>query len=135
MTGTVAANVGTANELIKISANAFRSEIARVRLRDMVPPATYSVDAVSAARRSWVVRGVFLGFSEEARTRGFPSPPFGGFGFFNVVIELQYSDSQAVWWIKHRERPREDRTKIHGRLRTSQLAQRDLRITGLHRRC
>ncbi len=22
------------------------------------------------------------GFSEEARTRGFPSPPFGGFGFF-----------------------------------------------------
>jgi hypothetical protein len=26
----------------------------------------------------------FLGFSEEARTRGFPSLPFGGFGF--VVI-------------------------------------------------
>ncbi len=46
-----------------------------------------------------VLREVFLGFSEEARTRGFPSPPFGGFGFFNVVIELQYSDSQAVWWI------------------------------------
>ena len=31
-----------------------------------------------------VLRGVIHGFSEEARTRGFPSPPFGGFGF--VVI-------------------------------------------------
>ncbi len=28
-----------------------------------------------------VLRGVIHGFSEEARTRGFPSPPFGGFGF------------------------------------------------------
>ncbi len=28
-----------------------------------------------------VLREVFRGFSEEARTRGFPSPPFGGFGF------------------------------------------------------
>ncbi len=27
-----------------------------------------------------VLRGVILGFSEEARTRGFPSPSFGGFG-------------------------------------------------------
>ena len=39
----------------------------------------------SAARRSWVLRGVIHGFSEEARTRGFPSPPFGGFGFFGVA--------------------------------------------------
>ncbi len=30
-------------------------------------------------------REVFLGFSEEARTRGFPSPPFGGFGFVVVI--------------------------------------------------
>ena len=29
--------------------------------------------------------GVILGFSEEARTRGFPSPPFGGFGFVVVT--------------------------------------------------
>ena len=31
-----------------------------------------------------VLREVFLGFSEEARTRGFPSPPFGGFGFIGA---------------------------------------------------
>ncbi len=31
-----------------------------------------------------VLRGVIRGFSEEARTRGFPSQSFGGFGF--VVI-------------------------------------------------
>ena len=30
---------------------------------------------------SRLFRGAFHGFSEEARTRGFPSPPFGGFGF------------------------------------------------------
>jgi len=29
----------------------------------------------------------FLGFSKEARTRGFPSAPFGGFGFFVVITE------------------------------------------------
>ncbi len=29
-----------------------------------------------------VLREVFHGFSEEARTRGFPSPSLGGFGFF-----------------------------------------------------
>ncbi len=34
-----------------------------------------------------VLREVFHGFSEEARTRGFPSPPFGGFGFFGVASE------------------------------------------------
>ena len=28
-----------------------------------------------------VLRGVIHGFSEEARTRGFPSPSLGGFGF------------------------------------------------------
>ena len=35
-----------------------------------------------------VLRGVILGFSEEARTRGFPSPPFGGFGFLGVASDL-----------------------------------------------
>jgi len=43
---------------------------------------------VSAARRSWVLRGVILGFSAEARTRGFPSLPFGGFGF--IVATTKY---------------------------------------------
>ncbi len=33
-----------------------------------------------------VLRGVFRDFSEEARTRGFSSPSFGGFGFVVVVI-------------------------------------------------
>ncbi len=36
-----------------------------------------------------VLREVFHGFSEEARTRGFPSPPFGGFGF--IVSTTNYS--------------------------------------------
>ncbi len=34
-----------------------------------------------------VLRGVIRGFSEEARTRGFPSPPFGGFGFIGVASD------------------------------------------------
>ncbi len=34
-----------------------------------------------------VLREVFHGFSEEARTRGFPSPPFGGFGFIGVASD------------------------------------------------
>jgi len=41
--------------------------------------------SILAARRSWVLREVFHGFSEEARTRGFPSPSFGGFG---LVIDV-----------------------------------------------
>ncbi len=32
-----------------------------------------------------ILRGVFHGFSEEARTRGFPSPSLGGFGFVVVI--------------------------------------------------
>ncbi len=30
----------------------------------------------------------FHGFSEEARTRGFPSPPFGGFGYMVATTKL-----------------------------------------------
>ncbi len=45
--------------------------------------------SVSAARRSWVLREVVCGFSEEARTRGFPSPSFGGSGF--IVVTTNYS--------------------------------------------
>ncbi len=37
-----------------------------------------------AARRSWVLRGVINGFSEEARTRGFASLALARFAFFNV---------------------------------------------------
>ncbi len=33
----------------------------------------------------------FRGFSEEARTRGFPSPPFGGFGFSRYYSNRPYS--------------------------------------------
>ncbi len=46
-----------------------------------------------------VLRGVVRGFSEEARTRGFPSPPLGGFGFIGVA-----SDSSIVrrWHIGSR---------------------------------
>ena len=35
-----------------------------------------------------VLRGAFHGFSEEARTRGFPCPSFGGFGFIGVARNL-----------------------------------------------
>ncbi len=31
--------------------------------------------------------GAFCDFSKEARTRGFPSPPFGGFGFLGVACD------------------------------------------------
>ncbi len=34
-----------------------------------------------------VLRGVAGGVAEEARIRGFPSPSFGGFGFFVVIFE------------------------------------------------
>ena len=33
-----------------------------------------------------VLRGVIRGFSEEVKTRGFPSPSLGGFGFFFVLL-------------------------------------------------
>ena len=49
---------------------------------------------MAAARRSWVLRGVIRGFSEEARTRGFPSPSFGGFGFIGVASD----QSIAAGW-------------------------------------
>ncbi len=53
--------------------------------------------SLSAVRRlfGWrpgdlgVLREVFRGFSEEARTRGIPSPSFGGFGF--MVVTTNYS--------------------------------------------
>ncbi len=37
----------------------------------------------------WVLRGVAGGVAEEARTRGFPSPSLGGFGF--IVSTTNYS--------------------------------------------
>ncbi len=41
-----------------------------------------------------VLREVFHGFSEEARTRGFPSPPFGGFGF---VTDVNQTDVRQLY--------------------------------------
>ncbi len=35
------------------------------------------------------------GYSEEARTRGFPSPSFGGFGF--IVAPTNYSRKSAIF--------------------------------------
>ena len=35
-----------------------------------------------------VLRGVVRGFSEEAKTRGFPYPSSGGFGFVAVIRNL-----------------------------------------------
>ncbi len=32
-----------------------------------------------------ILQGAFRAFSEEARTRGFPSPSLGGFGFVVVM--------------------------------------------------
>ncbi len=62
-----------------------------------MPPATYAVDAVSAARRSWVLREVFHGFSEEAGTRGFPSPSFGVLDpNQNVGVDVRQVESMTV---------------------------------------
>ena len=36
---------------------------------------------------SSAIPGFFRGLSEEAGTRGFPSLPFGGFGFFGVASD------------------------------------------------
>ncbi len=41
-----------------------------------------------------VLRGVILGFSEEARTRGFPSPSLDGFGF--IVSTTNYNRNGQV---------------------------------------
>ncbi len=41
----------------------------------------------AAARRSWVLREVFLGFSEEARTRGFASLALARFAYVNVAYK------------------------------------------------
>ncbi len=41
-----------------------------------------------------VLREVFHGFSEEARTRGFPSPSFDGFGY--IVAATNYSTNGLV---------------------------------------
>ena len=42
------------------------------------------------------LREVFHGFSEEARTRGFPLPSCGGFGFIGVAGDLSIV---AAWRI------------------------------------
>jgi hypothetical protein len=43
-----------------------------------------------------VFRGVFRGFSEEAKTRSFPSPSLGEFGFIGVASGLSIV---AAWRI------------------------------------
>ncbi|VUX54872.1 protein of unknown function [uncultured Woeseiaceae bacterium] len=43
-----------------------------------------------------VLRGVILGFSEEARTRGFPSPSFGGFGFIVVTTKRSRRSVECI---------------------------------------
>jgi len=42
-----------------------------------------------------VLRGVILGFSEEAKTRGFPSPSFGGFGFVVICCSSNLAPAQC----------------------------------------
>ena len=44
---------------------------------------------VKLARRSWVLREVFHGFSEEARTRGFAPLSFLRFAFFGTRVQLR----------------------------------------------
>ncbi len=49
----------------------------------------FGIDAKNlyGSHDSRVLRKVILGFSEEARTRGFPSLPFGGFGFIVAIVQ------------------------------------------------
>jgi hypothetical protein len=42
-----------------------------------------------------VLRGVIHGFSEEARTRGFPSPSFDGFGFTIYIVRIDALSGSA----------------------------------------
>ena len=43
-----------------------------------------------------VLRGVIRGFSEEARTRGFPSLPFDRFGFIGVASDLSIVRARRI---------------------------------------
>ena len=45
-------------------------------------------DHLLYARRPWVLRGIVEGIAEEARTRGFPSPPLDGFGFVDFCCRF-----------------------------------------------
>ncbi len=60
-----------------------------------------AIDTSLLARRSWVLREVIHGFSEEARTRGFPSPSFGGFSLISVASDL----SIVAGWQRGRRSP------------------------------
>jgi len=44
-----------------------------------------------------VLRGVIRGFSEEARTHGFPSPPLGEFGFVVFVVMVLYALTETQY--------------------------------------
>ncbi len=48
-------------------------------------PPRLVIETLRQPSRLRILREVVRGFSEEARIRGFPSPPFGGFGFIGVV--------------------------------------------------
>jgi len=49
----------------------------------MAPP--FGEDIARQLGNLGVLRGAILGFSEEARARGFPSSSFGGFGVIGVI--------------------------------------------------
>ena len=51
--------------------NATKNKDFGILTSDMTASAKLASAEHSAARRSWVLREVFFGFSEEARTRGF----------------------------------------------------------------
>ena len=51
-----------------------------------------AIETLRQPSRLTVLREVIRGFSEEARTRGFPSPSLGGFGFVVVKAYAYYAD-------------------------------------------
>ena len=53
---------------------------------------------VLAARRSWVLRGVIVGFSEEARTRGFASLILTRFAFRYTVERMVSGPVRCQFW-------------------------------------
>ncbi len=64
---------------------------AKRRNRSMAVHCTVArlvIETLRQPSRRRVLRGVVEGVAEEARTRGFPSLPFGGFGFVGVACDL-----------------------------------------------
>ena len=58
---------------------------------------------ILVAGRSWVLRGVILGFSEEARTRGFTVPDFSRVCLYRSLTTSYGETREARQFVKVRK--------------------------------